>query len=193
MPAHKVRKLQIRENLILESAAKLVDKVGFAHLTMELLSEEVGIAKATLYQHFKSKEEVFIASTQRGLDNLERFMRAATGSAIDQLRAIMRYMMLSSYDADGFPTIILHDEVLHLFNNDPVISAKFQQLNTLLFALVDRAKQEGDIAPDLPNEVIITMMMNSLPATKAPAIYGVGSQETVVAHTLRIFFRGVRP
>lgn len=193
MPPRKERKLQIREDMIIEAAARLIDRVGYAHLTMDMLSEEVGIAKATLYQHFKSKDDVAVASTLRALDNLERFMLANTGTAIEQLQAIMRYMMLSNYDANGFPKMVMHDEVLHLFAHHDTIGVKFQHLNSLLFNLVDQAKQAGSIAADLPNEVIITMMMNSLQAFKGNRIYPSQSQETVAAYTLRIFFNGLKP
>jgi AcrR family transcriptional regulator len=193
MPPRKERKLQLREAQIIESAARLIDRVGYTHLTMDMLSEEVGIAKATLYQHFKSKEDVMVGSTLRALDNLERFMASATGSAVEQLRAIMHYMMLSNYNANGFPTMVMHDEVLHLFSGHPEIGAKFQTLNAALFGLVEQAKGEGDIAAELPSEVVITMMMNTIPVSRARMVYPTQSQETLVTHTLRIFFHGLKP
>lgn len=193
MPTRRERKLHLRETLIIESAARLIERVGYSRLTMDMLSEEVGIAKATLYQHFKSKEEVMIASTMRALENLGRFMGETSGAAIEQLRAIMRYMMLSSYDADGFPSMVMHDEILHLFRDHAEIGAKFQHLNTHLFGLVEQSKTDGAIAPDLPNEVIITLMMNAIQTTKASNVYPNQSQETLIGHTLRIFFHGLRP
>jgi AcrR family transcriptional regulator len=193
MPPLKERKRQLREAAIIAAAARLIDRVGYTHMTMDMLAEEVGIAKATLYQHFKSKEEVVTASTRRALDNLEQFMSENRGTAIEQLQAIMRYMMQSNYDADGFPRMVMHDEVLHLFTDDVEIRAKFQKLNTLLFSLLHQGKQAGAIAPDLPNEVIITMMMNVIQAFKGSRIYPAQSQEIVNAYTIRIFFKGILP
>ncbi len=193
MPPRKERKLQIREAIIIETAARLIDHVGYTHLTMDMLCDEAGIAKATLYQHFKSKEDVMIVSTLRALNNLDEFMLAQSGEAIEQLRSIMRYMMTSAYNADGFPAMVMHDEVLHLFNNHAEIGTKFERLNAILFRLVDQAKADGEIAPDLPNEVIITMMMNAIQASKGRLIYPAQAQETSTTFTLRIFFNGLRP
>lgn len=192
MPPRKERKWQIREAMIIETAARLIERVGYTHLTMDMLCDEVGIAKATLYQHFKSKEDVMIASTLRALDNLDEFMLARSGAAIEQLRSIMRYMMTSAYNADGFPALVMHDELLHLFNNHAEIGAKFQHLNAILFRLVNQAKADGEIAPDLPNEVIITMMMNAIQVSKGRLIYPEQVTETSNAFTLRIFFNGLR-
>lgn len=192
MPPRKERKLQIREAMIIETAARLIDRVGYTHLTMDMLCDEVGIAKATLYQHFKSKEDIMIASTLRALDNLDEFMLTHSGAAVERLRNIMRYMMTSAYNPDGFPAMVMHDEVLHLFNNHAQIGAKFQHLNALLFELVDQAKADGEIAPDLPNEVIITMMMNAIQVSKAHLIYPAQGRETSIAFTLRIFFNGLK-
>jgi AcrR family transcriptional regulator len=189
----KERKLQLRETAIIEAAAQLIDRVGYTHLTMDMLADEAGIAKATLYQHFKSKEDIMIASTRRALENLAAFMDAGAGSAVEQLRAIMRYMMQSGYSADGFPTMVLHDEILHLFSQHAEIRAQFQTLNAQLFGLVESAKVQGDIASDLPNEVIVTLMMNAVEAPKAHLVYPTQSPTALVDYTLRILFDGVKP
>jgi AcrR family transcriptional regulator len=194
MQPRKERKLQLREAAIIEAAARLIERVGYTHLTMDMLSEEAGIAKATLYQHFKSKEDVVIASSRRALANLERFMAECTGSAVEKLRAIMRYMMLSSYDADGFPMMVMHDEVLNVFRDDTEAGQTFGRLNTDLFKLVEQAKRDGDIAPELPNEVIITMMMNTIPVAKGRMVYdAMQPQDVLIGHALRIFFNGLKP
>lgn len=178
--------------MIIESAARLIDQVGYTHLTMDMLSQEAGIAKATLYQHFKSKEEVVTASTLHELNNLERFMLASKGKAIEQLRAIMRYMMVSTNRADGFSSVVMHDEVLHLFNHHEAIRAKFQQLNLHFFHLVEEARHDGDIADDLPSEIVITTMMNILQIYKGRLIYPAVDQLDFITLTIRIFFNGLK-
>lgn len=194
MASHKARKLEVRERLIIEAAARLVERVGYSDLTMDMLAEEVGIAKATLYQHFKSKEDVMISSTLRALSNLGAFIDTNSGAAIDRLRAVMRYMMTSSYNADGFPTMVMHDEILHLFNHHPEIGATFGALNGRLFALVDGAKADGHIAGDLPNEIIISMMMNAVSTLSGRRVYDMSqSDDVLVSYTLRIFFKGLQP
>lgn len=192
MSERRERKLQHREAMIIESAARLIDRVGYSHMTMDMLSEEAGIARATLYQHFKSKEDVMIGATRRALANLDQFMGSLSGQAVEQLRAIMRFMMQSGRDAEGFPTMVMHDELLHLFAGHPDISAKFQVLNGVLFRLVEQAQRDGDIAPDLPPEVVIAMIMNNIQAPRAQTVYPGQRQDALSEYTLRILFTGLK-
>ncbi len=193
MPSNRERKLQLREQRIFESAAHLIDQVGYTQLTMNMLAEESGIAKATLYQHFKSKEDVMITATLRALSNLESFMKVNHGTAIQQMQQIMRYMMQSGASADGFPSMIMHDEMLHFFRDHDEIGLIFQRLSMLLFNLVKEAKADGDIAADFPESFVVSMMMTNIQVMKGQIAYP-GSTDTnaVIGHTLRVFFNGLK-
>jgi AcrR family transcriptional regulator len=52
---------------ILETAAKLFAKHGYAATDTQLLAEELGVGKGTIYRYFPSKEEVFLAAADRGM------------------------------------------------------------------------------------------------------------------------------
>jgi AcrR family transcriptional regulator len=192
MTTRRARKLQVREALIIGSAARLIDRVGYTAMTMDMLAEEAGIAKPTLYQHFSGKHEVMIGSTLRALDNLEAFIAGQSGPAAGRLAAVMRFMMRSGHDPDGFPRMVMHDEVLHLFARHTEVAQKFQRVNAQLFRLVADAQAEGDIAPDLPPEIVITMMMNNIQAASASAVYPHMTMDMLVEMTIRIFFKGLK-
>ena len=49
----------VTKDRILQVALKLFAQHGFEGARMEKLAAEVGINKASLYFHFKSKEEIF--------------------------------------------------------------------------------------------------------------------------------------
>lgn len=80
-----------REHLI-QTALKLFSKYGFHAVGIDTILKESGVAKRTLYNHFKSKEELILA-TLRDYDERFRnfFMRAVeakTDSAKDRLLAV---------------------------------------------------------------------------------------------------------
>lgn len=50
-----------RKEEIIISALNLASKVGLRAVSMSMIAEEVGIKKPSLYNHFRSKEEVFEA------------------------------------------------------------------------------------------------------------------------------------
>lgn len=54
----KTREIELKKQIILEEAEKLIDKVGFKNAKMEDIAKKVGFSKASLYSYFKDKEEI---------------------------------------------------------------------------------------------------------------------------------------
>lgn len=50
-----------RRELIVATAAELFDDAGYTHVTMGDIATSVGLAKATLYHYFRSKDEILLA------------------------------------------------------------------------------------------------------------------------------------
>ncbi|MFR5584142.1 MAG: TetR/AcrR family transcriptional regulator [[Clostridium] scindens] len=60
-----VKEANERKNEILDAAAALFAQKGFDHTSTSEIMEAVGIAKGTLYHHFKSKESIMDAIIER--------------------------------------------------------------------------------------------------------------------------------
>ena len=54
----KQREIAQREDLILETARKMLLERGYLGLTMDRIAEEIEYSKGTVYQHFSSKEDL---------------------------------------------------------------------------------------------------------------------------------------
>jgi TetR/AcrR family transcriptional regulator, fatty acid metabolism regulator protein len=54
----KTKEIELKKQIILEEAAKLIDKVGFKNAKMEDIAKKVGFSKGSLYSYFKDKEEI---------------------------------------------------------------------------------------------------------------------------------------
>jgi AcrR family transcriptional regulator len=54
-----------RSEQILEAAAALFAKHGYAGTDTQLLAEKLGVGKGTIYRYFPSKEELFLAAADR--------------------------------------------------------------------------------------------------------------------------------
>ncbi|WP_050180513.1 TetR/AcrR family transcriptional regulator [Domibacillus robiginosus] len=64
------KKAEERRNEILDAAAELFGQKGFDGTTTNDILEKVGVARGTLYYHFKSKEEIMNALIERHTDLL---------------------------------------------------------------------------------------------------------------------------
>ena len=56
--ATKRKKTELRQQQIIEAAAKLIFKHGSEHLTVKRIAAMVGISEAAIYRHFKTKKSL---------------------------------------------------------------------------------------------------------------------------------------
>ena len=67
----KLRELEARKNLILNTAKDLFTEKGFSSVTMDDIATAIEFSKGTIYTHFKSKEEIYAVIL---LDHLNRLL-----------------------------------------------------------------------------------------------------------------------
>ena len=91
----KVQMLAAREAAIIQSVNRLLAEKGFDAMTVDEVAAEVGIAKASLYKHFTSKEELACAAMVTAMRKAQDFIQdlASDLSPMDKLRAVTRWTM----------------------------------------------------------------------------------------------------
>ena len=107
-----VKEANERKNEILDAAAALFAQKGFDHTSTSEIMEAVGIAKGTLYHHFKSKEAIMDAIIER---QSERMLAAARKTGEDRsipvpermLRVVMA-LKLEGAQGEGGRDMIEH-------------------------------------------------------------------------------------
>lgn len=60
------------KRIIFESAMKVFSKNGYSGATMDSIAADAGVAKGTLYYHFKSKEEIFKYIIEEGMNIIRK-------------------------------------------------------------------------------------------------------------------------
>jgi AcrR family transcriptional regulator len=153
----KQQQLIVRENAIVDATNNLLAKKGFEMMTMDEVAAEVGIAKASLYKHFPSKEALAAAAMIRLLENTLAFVRGLSSeqAAVDQLKSVLQWA-LEIRMKGGLPTLPTENTSLRetLLNNTRYIS-RLMDLNELMGQMIERAKSNGAIRKDLPTEVVL--------------------------------------
>ena len=87
----KQREREEREELIIGHAAALLLREGFQGLNLDVLAQAIEYAKGTIYQHFRTKEDLVLAVATRALrERAQLFERAAafTGRSRERMRAV---------------------------------------------------------------------------------------------------------
>jgi AcrR family transcriptional regulator len=70
----KEQMLQAREEAIVQTASRLLAEKGFESMTVDEVAASVGIAKASLYKHFPSKEDLAAAAMVRVMQRTLDFL-----------------------------------------------------------------------------------------------------------------------
>ena len=153
----KQQQLIVRENAIVDATNSLLAKKGYDLMTMDEVAAEVGIAKASLYKHFPSKEALAAAAMIRLLENTLAFVRAlpADQPAIGQLKDVLKWA-LEIRMKGGLPTLPSENTTLRdALLNDSRYITRLMDLNELMGELIEKARAQGAIRADLPTEVVL--------------------------------------
>lgn len=101
MILRNVTRSPMRER-ILDAADQLLARYGYQKTTADDLAREAGIGRRTVYVHFTSKEEIFLASidrvVERLLEDLKRTLYSG-GSAEERLRRMLLARILFRFDS----------------------------------------------------------------------------------------------
>ena len=151
--------LKVREDAIVAAVNRLLAEKGFDLMTVDEVAAEVGIAKASLYKHFASKEALAGAAMVRVLDRaLARTEALAADAAlrpIERLRAVARWTMEVQL-AGEMPSLPSQNSALRaaLMANRDYLDRLFA-LSERLGAWIEAAQQSGDLDPTLPAELLL--------------------------------------
>ena len=86
---------QAREDAIIASVNRLLAEKGFDAMTVDEVAADVGIAKASLYKHFPSKEDLAAAAMVKVMRRAQAFLDGLPSGAapLAQLQAATRWTM----------------------------------------------------------------------------------------------------
>ncbi len=91
----KAQMLLAREDAIMQTVNRLLAEKGFDAMTVDEVAADVGIAKASLYKHFPSKEDLACAAMVRVMRRAQDFLKSLPADAppLDNIKAVARWTM----------------------------------------------------------------------------------------------------
>lgn len=152
--------LQVREDAIVSAVNRLLAEKGFEAMTVDEVAADVGIAKASLYKHFASKEALAAAAMVRVLDHALAFIdqrntQHAQAAPLDQLRAVARWTMAVQL-AGEMPSLPSQSSSLRTaLMQNPVYLDRVMSVSDRLGAWIVAAQTAGTVNPTLPPEVVL--------------------------------------
>ncbi len=148
----KQQMLKAREDAIIETVNKLLAEKGFEAMTVDEVATNVGIAKASLYKHFPSKEDLAAAAMVRVMQRAQGFLKTLPIDAapLDNIRAVARWTMEVKL-AGQMPSLPSQNSSLRatLISNREYMDGLMEVSDTL-GAWIEAAQSAGTLNPRLP-------------------------------------------
>ncbi len=141
-----------REDAIVAAVNRLLAEKGFEAMTVDEVAVEVGIAKASLYKHFPSKEDLAAAAMVRVMQRAQAFLDSldTTRAPLDLLKAVARWTMEVQL-AGEMPSLPSENSSLRatLTTNKPYVDG-LMDVSERLGGWIHAAQANGSLNPSLP-------------------------------------------
>ncbi len=185
---------QLRETFIIGKAHELLVEQGYDAMNMDELAARVGISKATLYQHFASKEEVAVRVVVDLINHATEALQAdadtSRESAFKRLEGCLRIGLerrAQLWSAHlSLPAAVI--------KKHPIYVQAQERIFTLLHKLVEQAKADGDMNPNLCTPVIVQMALSLFKADYEDLLtLGKCTSKELVDTLTSVMLNGLKP
>lgn len=188
-----VKDAKERRNEILDVAERLFCAKGFDNASTNDILTEIGIARGTLYYHFKSKEDILDGMIERLTNQmLEKAAVIALDESIPVLERLTRTMLSLNVDNELGDMVM---EQVHRPQN-ALMHQKLENMllgrvNKLITKIVEDGIRQGLMHTDYPAEAVEMTMTYSYTAFDSMVQYSEEEKQKKVMgfiyHTERLF------
>ena len=190
----KAQMLQAREDAIIRTASRLLAEKGFEAMTVDEVAASVGIAKASLYKHFSSKEDLAAAAMVRVMQRAQSYLRDLPPAApMAQLRTVARWTMELKLRGE-MPSLPSQNSTLRAkLIADTAYMDGLIDVSDCLGAWIEAAQAQGHINPDLPAiAVLYTLYARACdPVLEFLKMGGQHDEEQIISMVMASCFEGV--
>lgn len=180
MLSKREQKFEARQELILQTAERLITDNGYHAIKMSDIADALEIAKGTLYLHYKSKEELVFELIQPKIMEFREIVESTVSEdfhPVQQVERIIDEALSSSFFTfvlASFPdmgAIFADAKVKELQNVQDEVIACFERI-------IERGKKERVFTEDLPTHFSALQLMQLLD----PLVYSILVREDGMSH-----------
>lgn len=191
---------QRRTELILETAEEILIKKGYYNASMDEIAAQAGVAKGTLYQHFPTKEDLFLALVEKALARFEQAIQQAITSsdnARQKLVCIIHYVY-GEYRGE-------HRHLLQLLRKNGELSQRLRikkgqsgeridQVIGQIRRILEEGKAEGLFTTTIATDLMLHLFLHllSLSGDEHLSSPQEGTPEELIAQLEHLLFQGIQ-
>lgn len=184
---------QRRRKEIFDASLHVILEKGFTETSMREIARAADVGKSTLYDYFKSKEEVLISYFEEELDTIttraQEIVQQDLG-VTEKLKNIMlmhmRYLVENKHT---FLKLSVEAQRLSLESQEQ-IQAKRHAYQDMLRTIIEEGIRAGELRPI--NALLAARSVFNLLATAVFTSRPTGTPEEMLEDVLDIYFRGIK-
>ena len=188
--------LLAREDAIVVAVNRLLAEKGFDLMTVDEVALEVGIAKASLYKHFSSKEDLAAAAMVRVIRLAKAFLASLPTGAppLDQLKAVARWMLEVQLKGE-MPSLPSQNSSLraNLMANKAYLDGLLQ-VSDEIGGWIEAAQKDGSLSAQIP-PLVVLYTLYARACDPVPGFLKAGGQhsdEEIIELVLATCFDGLK-
>lgn len=184
-----------RQEQILDTAVRLFAQHGYADTDTQLLAEELGVGKGTLYRYFPSKRDLFLAAADRAMRQLRTHIDDRIKDVIDPLdqieEAIRAYLAFFAEHSD-YVELLMQERAQFKDRTKPTYF-QHRENNLIRWRALYRSLIDQGRLRDMPVERITDAIGNLVYGTMFTNYFTGNSKpvETQAQEILDVVFHGV--
>jgi len=158
------REKQQRQQDIIEAAETVFFRKGIENSTMDDVAAQAELSKGTLYLYFKSKEEIYLAITVRGMqimnDLFQRAIRNGQNGLEKSLKIGEAFHKFAREYPDYFNALSYYELKEHESDSEMIheCACTGQESLDILIEVLQEGIRDGSVKPDLdPKRVAVIM------------------------------------
>ena len=187
--------LLARQDAIVVAVNRLLAEKGFDLMTVDEVALEVGIAKASLYKHFSSKEDLAAAAMVRVIGLAQAFLASLPANAkpLDQLKSVARWMLQVQLKGE-MPSLPSQNSTLraNLMANKAYLDG-LMHISDQIGGWIEAAQADGSLSPKL-QPLLVLYTLYSRACDPVPGFLKAGGQhsdEEIIELVIATSFAGL--
>ncbi|MCK4810309.1 MAG: TetR/AcrR family transcriptional regulator [Candidatus Omnitrophica bacterium] len=104
---------QMRQKQILDVAAEVFSKNGYARTQVDEIANLAGLGKGTVYRYFKDKKNLFLSVADKGIENLKDLVLEAMAKEkepLDKIKKAIEAYLKFFEDNSSLIGILIHEQ-----------------------------------------------------------------------------------
>jgi TetR/AcrR family transcriptional regulator, cholesterol catabolism regulator len=184
---------QRRRKEIFDASVHLFLEKGFSQTSLREIAEAAGIGKSTLYDYFRSKDEILVSyfesEIQKITDRAQEIARQEL-SISEKLRQIMQmHLEYLIANKNFYLKLTVASQTLSLGSQEK-IQAKRHGYQDMLRALIEEGIGKGELRP--VNSLLAARSVFNLLATAVFTSRPTGTPDEMLQDAFDIFFYGIQ-